>query len=140
MISTVAVIGSRSITNLCLEKELSEIIPEHTVKNCVFVSGGAKGVDTLIKQYCKDYGFTLYEFKPINPKDRLSYLFRNVEILTFADKIIAFWDGKSKGTKFVIDYAKARQRDNSENHKVKRCMNLVLIQTQTSTECTKTER
>ena len=49
--------------------------------------------------------------RPINPANKLDYLFRNVEIITLADKIIAFWDGKSKGTKFVIDYAKSRGKD-----------------------------
>ena len=49
--------------------------------------------------------------RPINPANKLDYLFRNIEIITKADRIIAFWDGKSKGTKFVIDYAKARNKD-----------------------------
>jgi hypothetical protein len=28
---------------------------------------------------------------------------RNLEIIEYADRVIAFWDGKSRGTKFVID-------------------------------------
>jgi len=31
---------------------------------------------------------------------------RNKVIVDYADKIIAFWDGKSKGTLSVIEYAK----------------------------------
>ena len=33
-------------------------------------------------------------------------LIRNKEIVEIADYIISFWDGKSRGTKFTIDYAK----------------------------------
>ena len=28
---------------------------------------------------------------------------RNMQIIEYADVVIAFWDGESKGTKFVID-------------------------------------
>ena len=28
---------------------------------------------------------------------------RNLQIIDYADTVIAFWDGTSKGTKFVID-------------------------------------
>jgi hypothetical protein len=31
---------------------------------------------------------------------------RNVRIVDESDRIIAFWNGKSKGTKFTIDYSK----------------------------------
>lgn len=31
---------------------------------------------------------------------------RNKEIVDYADRIIAFWDGKSKGTEQVINYTR----------------------------------
>ena len=31
---------------------------------------------------------------------------RNPQIIEYADVVIAFWDGKSKGTKYVIDNCK----------------------------------
>ena len=36
---------------------------------------------------------------------RAAPIVRNREIVEYADKIIAFWDGKSRGTRFVIEYA-----------------------------------
>lgn len=30
---------------------------------------------------------------------------RNAEMAKYADALVAFWDGKSKGTKGMIDYA-----------------------------------
>jgi len=75
------------------------------------VSGGARGVDKHAEEFAEANGIPIEIIRPINPANKLDYLFRNIEIITKADKIIAFWDGKSKGTKFVIDYAKARGKD-----------------------------
>lgn len=76
------------------------------------ITGGAKGVDTFAIELAKENNHPKVTIiKPINPINRLDYLFRNVEIITMADRIIAFWNGQSKGTKFVIDYAKARNKD-----------------------------
>ncbi len=96
----VAVIGSRNITNIhlsnYLEKEVTEI-----------VSGGAKGVDTSAKKYAEMKGIKLTEFLPEYEKyGRIAPLKRNIEIINYSDKVIAFWDGKSRGTKFVIDNCK----------------------------------
>ncbi len=74
------------------------------------ISGGAKGVDTWAVEWAKASNIPTEVIKPINPANKFSYLLRNVEIITKADKIIAFWDGKSKGTKFVIDYARKRNK------------------------------
>ena len=34
---------------------------------------------------------------------RAAPLRRNVQIVAYADLVLAFWDGKSRGTRFVID-------------------------------------
>ena len=75
------------------------------------ITGGARGVDSFAIEIADKGAKDPHIIKPINPSDKFSYLLRNVEIITEADKIIAFWDGKSRGTKFVIDYAKARNKD-----------------------------
>jgi hypothetical protein len=104
-----AIIGSRDFRNKelvenTLSKELIHF--EDSV-----ITGGARGVDTWVEEFCKKDCTPCEVIRPINPSDKLSYLFRNIEIITKADRIIAFWDGESKGTKFVIDYAKARNKD-----------------------------
>jgi len=38
--------------------------------------------------------------------DRSAPLKRNIEIIEYGDLVLAFWDGKSRGTKFVIDSCK----------------------------------
>lgn len=37
---------------------------------------------------------------------RSAPLKRNINIIEYADLVLAFWDGKNRGTKFVIDNCK----------------------------------
>ena len=93
----VAVIGSRNIQI----ENLSKYLPRETTE---IVSGGAKGVDTSAREYALANSIKLTEFLPEYSKfKRAAPLKRNLQIIEYADIVIAFWDGKSKGTKFVID-------------------------------------
>ena len=93
----VAVIGSRGI----VIDNLQDYLPEGTTE---IVSGGAKGVDTCAREFALANGITLTKFKPeYNRYGRGAPLKRNITIIEYADMVLAFWDGKSKGTKFVID-------------------------------------
>ncbi len=95
----VAIIGSRQLEI----ENLSEYIPLTTTE---IVSGGAKGIDTCAKKYAISANIKLTEFLPDYSKyGKSAPLYRNLKIITYADEIIAFWDGKSRGTKFVIDNA-----------------------------------
>ena len=96
----VAVIGSRTLRITNLEKYL----PEDTTK---IVSGGARGVDQSAREYAYDNNIPLKEFFPdYESYGRLAPLKRNILIINYADKVLAFWDGKSHGTKFVIENCK----------------------------------
>jgi hypothetical protein len=104
-----AIVGSRDFNNMELVSEI--LFQKLHYTDIEVVTGGARGIDTFVEQYCKQHSIPCNIITPINPKDKLSYLFRNVEIITKSDRILAFWDGQSKGTKFVIDYARARGKD-----------------------------
>ena len=92
-----AIIGSRNITNI----DLSRFIPKETTE---IISGGAKGVDTLAKEYALENGLKLTEFLPEYERyGKGAPLKRNITIIESADIVLAFWDGKSRGTKFVIE-------------------------------------
>lgn len=96
----VAVIGSRGIQ----EFDLSKYLPEGTTE---IVSGGAKGVDTIARNYATANDIKLTEFLPEYHKfSRSAPLKRNIQIIEYADIVLAFWDGVSRGTKFVIDNCK----------------------------------
>ena len=98
----VAVIDSRGLCVLNLERYLPKEVTE-------IVSGGAKGVDTSAREYAISHGIKLTEFLPEYKKyGRSAPLKRNITIIENADLVLAFWDGNSRGTKFVIDNCKNR--------------------------------
>ena len=93
----VAVIGSRGLS----VSDLGRYLPENTTE---IVSGSAKGVDTSAREYALSHGIKLTEFLPEYTKyGRSAPLKRNITIIEYSDIVLAFWDGKSRGTKFVID-------------------------------------
>ena len=100
----VAVIGSRSLNIDNIGKYLPEGVTE-------IVSGGAKGIDSCVREYAKKKGIKLTEFLPEYSKyGRGAPLRRNLEIIAYADEVVAFWEGKSRGTKFVIDNCKKQSK------------------------------
>ena len=93
----VAVIGSRGLT----VSDFGRYLPENTTE---IVSGGAKGVDTSAREYALAHGIKLTEFLPEYTKyGRSAPLKRNITIIEYSDIVLAFWDGKSRCTKVVID-------------------------------------
>ena len=93
----IAIIGPRSLVVYDLEKYLPEDVTE-------IVSGGAKGIDTCARQYALENNIKLTEFLPeYNKYSRSAPLKRNLQIIDYADMVIAFWDRCSRGTKFVIN-------------------------------------
>lgn len=100
-----AVIGSRKIISL----DLSEIIPEDAHE---IVSGGADGIDRLAEEFALSSGIKFTVFLPeYSIYGRAAPIVRNKKIVEYADEVYAFWNGKSKGTKFVIDYCKKRNKE-----------------------------
>ncbi len=93
----VAVIGSRGI----IINNLEEYLPKDVTE---LVSGGAKGVDTCAREYAQSKGLPIKEFLPDYRRySRGAPIKRNQEIIQYADLVLAFWDGTSRGTKNVID-------------------------------------
>ena len=98
----VAVVGSRNL----VVGDLSKFLPEGTDE---IVLRGAKGIDTGAAEYAKSHGLKLTEFKPDYDRfGRGAPLKRNITIIEYADRVLAFWDGKSHGTKNVIEECKKR--------------------------------
>ena len=94
----VAIVGSRNIFVDDLEKYVS--------KADEIVSGGAVGVDACAASYARRNGMRLTEFLPQYERyGRAAPIVRNKKIVEYADKVLAFWDGSSKGTLSVIKYA-----------------------------------
>lgn len=95
-----AIIGSR---NLKIDN-FSDYMPENVTE---IVSGGARGVDTCAREYAKKNNIPLKEFLPDYRRfGRGAPLRRNLQIIEYADEVLAFWDGVSHGTYFVIERCK----------------------------------
>ena len=96
----VAVVGSRNLTI----NNLGDYLPKDTTE---IVSGGARGIDRCAREYAKSHNIQLTEFLPEYARyGRLAPLKRNLQIIRYADIVLAFWDGKSHGTCFVIENCK----------------------------------
>ena len=73
------------------------------------ISGGASGADTLGEKYAKERGYNLLQFPAQwETYGRQAGPIRNREMAKNADALIALWDGKSRGTKNMIEEAKKR--------------------------------
>lgn len=100
----IAIVGSRDLKDVALDQYISEDAKE-------IVSGGAAGVDFCAAQFAKRKGLKLTEFLPQYERyGRAAPIIRNKEIVDYADRIIVFWNGASKGTLSVIQYAKKLQK------------------------------
>ena len=105
----VIIAGSRDFLNyefLC--NKVSYIISTKK-KNykIVIVSGCAKGADTLAIKFAKENNFLLKKFPAEWDKyGKKDGFLRNQEMAKYSDALIAFWDGKSKGTKHMIDISR----------------------------------
>ena len=97
---TIAIIGSRS-----LDIPIPDgLIPDGTAK---IISGGAKGMDFRAREYALSHRILIEEIVPAyDLYGRRAPLIRNDLIISMADKVFVFWDGKSRGTKYIIKKCK----------------------------------
>lgn len=94
-------------------KDIDGISIANSSKQIKFVSGTARGADVLGEQFAHTYGYDVIRFPADwNKFGKSAGYRRNAEMAKFASEdgnegiLIAFWDGKSKGTKHMIDLAK----------------------------------
>lgn len=106
IVKRVVIAGCRHYTDYQEAKKyidfcISEIRSQY---NLIFVSGGCKGADLLGEQYARENSLKIERYpaqweifgKKAGPK-------RNKKMAEIGDFIICFWDGKSRGTKSLID-------------------------------------
>ena len=99
-----AIIDSRTCPPIKIEAHL-KYIP------VTIVSGGARGADSYAREFAQKHNLTLIEYLPEYEKyGKGAPLVRNKLIVDNCDFVLAFWDGKSRGTKFTLDYAKEKNK------------------------------
>lgn len=100
----VIIAGSRNFGNYQL---LCEKMSEFYSEPIEVVCGNAQGADSLGKKWARE---KKYPIKIISPKWQeegiIAGFNRNVEMASYADEAIVFWDGESKGSEHMIKIMK----------------------------------
>ena len=100
----VIIAGSRSIND---PFHIMEAIKSSGFQITEVVSGGARGVDWQGEQCAKALDIPIKRFiAKWNKYGRGAGFVRNQQMGWYADALIAIWDGKSTGTKHMIDFMK----------------------------------
>lgn len=107
----VIIAGGRDFNDYeLLRKKCDHMLSEQS--DIEIVSGKARGADSLGERYAKERGYNVKEFPAQwDMLGKSAGYRRNAEMAEYAEALIAFWDGHSKGTKHMIDLA--------EDHKLK---------------------
>jgi hypothetical protein len=101
---TVAIVGSRSFDNYSRMRHTLFFLFEGNIDE--IVSGGAQGADKLAEQYADEYDIPIRIFAPDwESFGKSAGYIRNKIIVEHADHVVAYWDGKSKGTQHTIEIA-----------------------------------
>ena len=99
-----AIVGSRTWKDwLAIHSRISKLKPS------MVITGGAAGADRMAMDSAERNNIWLEVYYPEWDKfGRKAGAVRNKQIVDACDKLIAFWDGKSKGTKISIDMAESK--------------------------------
>ncbi len=98
--------GSRGFNDVVTFARVLEFITKDMGNDITVISGTARGADQLGEQWAKGRGLPVIRM----PADwdrygRKAGFLRNEEMAKIATHCVCFWDGKSPGTKHMIDIA-----------------------------------
>jgi len=102
----VIIAGGRDFDNYDLLKRKMDHLLSETVEPIQVVCGQARGADSLGQLYAKERGYEV-RYYPANWDyyGKKAGMLRNEQMAQNADALVAFWDGKSRGTKNMIENA-----------------------------------
>lgn len=101
----VIIAGSRDFEDYERLSEVCDFMLQNK-SDIEIVSGNARGADRLGEQYANQKGYKLSVFPADWSLGKKAGYVRNESMAKNADALIAFWDGKSKGTDHMINIAK----------------------------------
>ncbi len=105
----VAIVGSRHYPDMTRVGDFVRALPPSTV----IVTGGASGVDAAAERAARDSGIGVIKL-PQRMEEALDATAgerRNQRLIDTADVVVAFWDGRSTGTRGTVDRALASGRE-----------------------------
>lgn len=107
----VIVAGSRNFNNYNLLEKILDEFNSQVQSIDEIVCGEARGADSLGRRWAEKNNIPVKSFPAQWEKFGKSAGFlRNRQMGDYADYLIAFWDGQSKGTKHMIDYMREAQK------------------------------
>jgi hypothetical protein len=102
----VIVAGGRDFNNYNLLCEKLNALLANRTEEVVIVSGMAKGADYLGAMYAQNKNIVVSYFPALwQVHGNQAGFIRNKEMANNADACVCFWDGKSTGTKDMIETA-----------------------------------
>lgn len=129
----VAIVGSRDFPDLSrIRRFVQSLAAKHP--GATVVSGGARGVDLTAEGYARREGLSVLSFRPTELEDKRFGILRcwntepgelldqrystygqacyarNILIVEHTEQVVAFWDGKSKGTDHTLTIARTAGR------------------------------
>lgn len=105
----VVIAGGRTFNDIKLmTKKCDHLLSQRT--NIEIVSGTARGADQLGEAYAYSRGYSVKRF----PADwdgfgKAAGHIRNKQMAMYADAVIVFWDGKSRGARHMISISKTKE-------------------------------
>lgn len=103
----VIIAGGRNFNDYERLKEYMDFVLMNVDKDKLeIISGGARGADSLGEFYAEERGYLIKQFIPDWEIGRQAGYLRNWEMAKYADALVAFHDGVSKGTQHMINLAK----------------------------------
>jgi len=113
----IIVAGCRSFNDYDYVKEkIDEVISKYDCDYIEIITGGAKGADLLGNRYARENNIklTIYHAQWTNYGKSAGFI-RNTQMAQWAKEdghkgvLIAFWDGKSRGTSHMVGIAKSKR-------------------------------
>lgn len=109
------VAGTRTFTDYQYVKDKIEDLLESkslSSKEIEIITGGSRGVDTLAERWSRENNVTCTVIKAEWKRHgKKAGPMRNQVMAEIGDILLAFWDGKSRGTKDMIVKAKGKKID-----------------------------
>lgn len=107
----VIIAGGRNFKDYNLLKTKCDAFLEEKRKTheVVVISGTASGADAMGERYAQERGLAVRRFPADwNQYGKAAGYIRNCQMADNADALIAFWDGRSRGTGNMIEIARKR--------------------------------
>lgn len=105
----IIIAGGRDFNNFNGLVKKMDLLVSQIEEDIEIVSGTAKGADLLGEKYANSKGYSIKQFPANWDKfGKGAGYKRNCEMANYADALVAFWDGSSRGTQHMINIARKK--------------------------------